>query len=103
MIEVYSYGSLLGDEQARAVRLRVRGPGHHTLGEIAARLAEEGVRAEGVETITVSDATFGWVRPENDQEREHRLAREEQRKERTERWEKETYERLKAKFEGEQG
>jgi hypothetical protein len=54
---------------------------------------------DGREALLSAGANLEWYSPETDEERERREAHERASAERTERWEREVYARLRAKFE----
>ena len=81
-------------------RLAVKGGlSDPSLSEVLAALADAGAVSE----VVVHDAFFSWMRPATAEERQHYLDLRENQRLRTEKWEREMYERLREKYAGSGG
>jgi hypothetical protein len=56
------------------------------------------VDADGISGVFVHSASFSWVRHSSGDEHQRYLDLQENRRQRTEKWERETWERLKEKY-----
>jgi hypothetical protein len=67
-----------------------------TLEEVLRRLTDAG--ADHPDVVLVHQAFFSWERPATGDEHQHYLDLQENQRQRTEKWEREMYERLKEKY-----
>jgi hypothetical protein len=71
--------------------------GRVPLGELIAHLAEHHPHVDPM-TVELNYATAKWDEPPTDEDQAQREARRKDHDERHEKWERETYERLRAKY-----